>query len=228
MKKLPNKISTEELLKALEGSETEESTAIQESLVYHNDVPLFMSKYNLGRGENPVSKLSLYRLYCRFTKNKVRRQEFGVTLDLFITANGKYWLLDKDQDYVTKLLNQKSKVGWVKYSPAHPSTKKHFEQFMEGVGLKAGNKWVEAFVLVKIYHKWCRENRKSIRFKPRSLVAITSLYLETRRTTNIANWFKVDETILNYLSPDEIRKIRDDRRQENREAYQKKKVKKGQ
>lgn len=213
MKTVPNKISTEELLKALEGKESEQATAIQESLVFTNDVPLFLSKYDISPGEHKISKNMLYRLYCRFSAERVRRYEFSATLDLFLTIEAANIYVNKTPAEISTYIAQKSKAAWQKYSPAHPSTRKHFEEFLEGVELKAGNKWVQTFILKEIYNQWCRKERKTIRFKTKPFASMLKLYdIPNKRTEYVDNWFKIDESVLSYITPEEIRKLKDDRK----------------
>lgn len=216
-KQLTNKVSTEDLLKALDNTETEVITAAEQNLVYKNDVPAFFSKYNIGPGEHKIRSHMLYRLYCRFSADRVSRYEFSATATLFLNNENTCFFIDKPRDEVAKMLTSGDNRHWSKYSPAHPATRKHFEDFHAGVGLERGNKWVETFVLNAIYKKWCKANRKISRFKPQTFTRMMNMYFEQRRTAFIENWFRVNESVLDYLTPAEKQKVKDDRSKAKKE-----------
>lgn len=223
MKKTPNKISTEDLLAALEDA-PESHNPVHEIFDFKNDVPKYLAKYEIEAGENSVSRRDLYRLYIQFSDFPVNSKAFNMSLTNFVQARSqKNVLINKTKVQIQELLHQKYKKNG-RYTPAHVSTRKHFETFLEECKIKPGNKWVEHWVLLYIYHKWCRENRKSIRFKSKSFTSMVKLYLESKRTTNISCWFKIDESALLTLTEDDRRKIQDERTKtiENHRKKQKK------
>lgn len=216
MKKLPNSVSTEDLLKALDET-TEASKPIDEIFDFRNDVPVFLSKYNIQSGENQVAKRSLYSLYVRSSEAPVSRKTFLVAMGNFVTDHTRTtFALNKTKMEINALI-QNTKPVSIKYSPAHVKTRKHFEDFLEQNNIRSGTKWVESEILLYVYQKWCRENRKSIRFKPNTFVKMLKLFLDNKKTTHYANWFRIDEAILTSLTEKDRRNIQDERRKRDQE-----------
>ena len=220
MKKTPNKISTEDLLAALENNDELKSVEVQETFDYKNDIPLFLSKFNIEAGSNTISKSVLYRLYHQYSKFPVSPQEFTATTGLFLNIiSQRCFGINKPKAEIMQLVTVKQQASG-RYKPSSLTTRKHFERFMEENNVKNGNKWIEAGVLLYIYTKWCRETRKSIRFKLPSFTTVAKLFLESKRTTHINSWFKVHESILEKLTDEDRRKI-NDAKLERKEKYKK-------
>ena len=210
MKKLPSKISTEDLLKALDSKE-EVKEEIREVFDFGNDVPLFLSKYKIESGTQTITKKKLYRLYKQFSETPVNLYEFYLTVGGFIESyKDDHYLINLNRAEIHNLI-QKNKPNSKKFALTSVSTRRHFELFLEETDINKGQKWVEAHVLIYLYHKWCRANKKSIRLKPKVFVSFARLYLETKRTTHQFTWFKVNEVLINSLTEDDKRKIRNDR-----------------
>lgn len=223
MKKLPNSVSTEDLLKALETT-TEASKPIDEIFDFHNDVPLFLSKYDIQSGPNQVSKISLYSLYVRYSNAPIPKRDFLLSVGAFVAGYSlTSFALNKTKIEIRSLIQKEGPVN-NKYSMTGVATRKHFELFLSENNIRSGKKWVESFVLVYIYQRWCRNNRKLIRFKPNNFVKVAKLFLEHRKTTYINNWFKVDESLLLTLTEEDKGKIQDEARK-RQEARQKTKTK---
>lgn len=222
MKKLPNSVSTEDLLKALEGN-TDVAKPTDEIFDYKDDVPLFLSKYEIEAGENIVSKSSLYSLYIRYSETPLPRSQFKHSVLNFIPdLSIKTYGLNKTRTEITSLI-QKSKPKVARYTPANANTRKHFELFLSENNITPGSKWIDGFSFLYIYQKWCRANRTSIRFKPRNFIRIANLYFENKRTTYINNWFKVSENLLQTLTDEDRRKIKNDREKRRQKEWEKEK-----
>lgn len=210
MKKTPNKVSTEDLLKALTEA-PESNNPVHEIFEFKNDVPKYLAKYEIEAGENVVSRRDLYRLYLQFSEAPVTPKTFNMSIFGFVNdENSSSVRINKTKAEIQALLHERNKKSG-KYTPAHPNTRKHFEQFLTEANVKPGNKWVEAWIVLYIYQKWCRQNRKSIRFKPKSFTSMTRLYIESKRTTDVNTWFKIDESILSTLTDEDKRKIQNER-----------------
>lgn len=226
MKKLPNKVTTEELLKALE-STPEDSKEVLEVFDYRNDVPLFLSHYGIEAGENRVGKRAIRSLYIQYSEVPVNGNAFGQAIANFISGDQHNYNINKTRQEITALLHKKNKKR-PRYNDTNVASRKHFELFMEETKIRPGNKWVEAYILQAIYKKWCKENRKYVRFKPIMFTVMGKLYLEWKRTTALWSWFKIDESVLDYLTPEDKEKIRHDRRKRlDKEAKEKKSLAKG-
>lgn len=226
MKKLPNSVSTEDLLKALEGN-ADVAKPTDEIFDYRDDIPLFLSKYNIQAGENSVAKTSLYSLYVRYSETPLPRHQFKISLLNFVPEMSDHtYGLNKTRTEITTLI-QKSKPKVARYTPASATTRKHFELFLSENNITPGSKWIDGFSFLYIYQKWCRANRKIIRFKPKSFIKIANLYFENKKTTYINNWFKVNESLVQTLTEEDRRKIKHDREKRNEHKEWREKKEKG-
>ena len=222
MKKLPNKITTEDLLAALENPETTDTKEVLEIFDFINDVPLFLDKYKIEAGENPVSKRSLYRLYLQFSESKVNSLAFGQAITQFVNFNNTNYFINLTRKEVTALLHAKN-IKPSRYNIASIGTREHFQQFLEENEIRAGDKWVEGYILYYIYKKWCRQKRKIIRFKHNPFMTMLKLHLPNKRTMHYGCWIRVDQAIMEKLSYEDIGNIMQERKEANEEYKTRKK-----
>lgn len=221
MKKLPNKVTTEELLAALDSPESIDTSPVIEIFNYRNDVPLFLDKFKIEAGPNKVSKRSLYRLYLQFSESKVSSHMFGVSITEFVSFDKTNYFINLTKKELLALLTKKDQK-LSRYNIASIGTRKHLELFLEENSIRAGNKWIENYVLYYVYRKWVKQNRKTSRFKSNGFTSIMKLMLPHKKTLYHNAWFKIDESILEKLTDEDRMKITMERR-EKYEEYKKRK-----
>lgn len=220
LKKLPNKFTDAELLKALE---TEDERDI--ILDGHNDVLPFLSHYNIEPGENKVSKRIIYQLYKAWSEEPLSRVGFGGEIHKYIpNEHSAYMLLNFkaiEVGYKTFELIQESKYDKRK----NPNHRAHFEKFLNTFNIKKGNMWIEGFVLFYLYDKWTFETKKQHYIGKKNFSAFLELYLPKKRVgSSKMKWFTVDQSILKHLpNIDSIRKGYYEKTKEKRKAKNKKK-----
>lgn len=224
-KKLPNKISTEDLLSALESPESIDTKPVIEIFNYRNDVPLFLDKYKIEAGPHKVSKRSIHRLYLQFSETKLDSRTFGVSITEFVDFDANNYLINKTKPEILALLTKK-KSKPARYNIANVGTRKHIEEFLAENNIAEGNKWVENYILHYIYEKWVKENRKTSRFTESNFTSVMKLMLPSKKTTQHSSWFKIDQSVVDKLTEDDIRTITLKRREKYAEYKKRKKSQK--
>lgn len=188
MKKLPNILSTEELLKALE-----DNTLIVDELVNNyqspddSDVLNFISKFSIYPGTNKIKLSLLYRLYKLSFLNPVSNISFNKVIQDYVQyeMHNEQLHVFINQDPL-KLL-ESIKLEHRKATKRKRTDLKHdvrFEQFIKHYKIKRGLRPVDSSTLYYFYDKWSYENKK--REIPYSRFnALCRLHFETKVTKHI-------------------------------------------
>lgn len=212
-KKLPHQISTEDLLKSLADNPELESQPTDLDFEYRNDVPQFLSHFKIEAGEFPVKKHLIRRLYLQYTKHKVSPHSFGVSVTTFVQFDVQNYFINIPQAEIYKLVTKKQYKP-NRYSPSNPTTVKHYETFLKDVGLIKGNRWIKIHYLFYLYSRYCKQNRKSHRFKLKMFTRITKMYFDSKRTTHYWTHIKVDESIMNLFNEQELEMLKNGKAKE--------------
>lgn len=207
MSRLPHQISTQELLDSLEEKKEQVSEENKLDFEFKNDVPKFLSHFKLEAGNNPVQKNLVRRLYLQYSKEKVDPKEFGSSICIFVQHTKHNYLLNITQVELYKLLVGKPKLN--RFNIGVPSTRKHFETFLEDTKIVSGNRWIMTKFIYAIYVKYCRANRKLVRFTNNNFARICRLYFEYKQSMRNDIYIKVNENILENLTEKEIQKVKD-------------------
>lgn len=197
MTKLPHNISTQDLLNALEGAEDTETTE------WSNDVPHFLSKFQMEEGENKVKVDLLYKLYKLYSKYPVRQQEFTMTVSQFIPCDGKYYKINVKPMRIAKVVNTQSKIGLVRFTTSL-SIKRHYERFLHDNSVKKGITWVEGLILYEVYRRYCIDKKFQLRMTYMNFIKVTKLYFKHKVIRRKSTWLQIDNEIIQRLLTPEI------------------------
>lgn len=188
------KLDDEELLKTLENQDFNPNTK--------SDVELFLEKYNITPGQNYVSKSRLYQFYCKFSKNPLTAALFNRYLLKFDST--------KDFIYVNKNAIA-SEIFLLLKQPSNVNTEyrryKHLQNFLKKHNIKKGTYWIMLDVLFHVYDKWSYKIHKKNPLPFRTFSALLSLHFDKMYTRERTTHFRINDTIFNYITKEEIEEI---------------------
>jgi hypothetical protein len=219
MKKTPLEYSNEELKKALEQTDGEQST--QE---YETDVPSFLSFYKIKSGKDLVLKRVLYKLYTYFSQNPIESRKFTEQMNQYVISRqvGPY------QYYV---INQKA-LDLSKHAYDHiiehthdrvkiPAWKAHFDKYLERYKIKPGHYFIPSMALYNLYDKYVYETGKKLPLSYHQFIKFCKLYFDAERVTqDKVTYYGVDKSIKEFITEDEIRQLRKSRNLNGKKAKQ--------
>jgi hypothetical protein len=190
-KRLPNEQSLEELLKTLEETKDENIVGVTD------DVFIFISTFNILPGNETVLKQSVYTLYKNWSKDPISKYSFSIKMSKHFKVHMKgpryYYEINLNSFQVEKetlVLLEKSKTNITK----RPSGQKHFESFLKHYDIKKGKVWVQSFVLMHFYDKWCYKNKKKNLLSESSFFNFCKIYFEYKRNSESRMmWFGLNE-----------------------------------
>jgi hypothetical protein len=202
-KRLPNEQSLEDLLKTIEESEEKNIVGVSD------DVFSFITHFNILPGEELVLKSVLYDLYCSWSKTPISKFAFGSKAAKYFLNHQKgprnYLKINLNSISIQKetILNlEKNKLNKIKY----PTWQAHYNQFLNFYKIKKGNSWVQSYVLMHFYDKWCYKNKRRRLLSEVSFFNFCKLHFEYKRNTESRMmWFKVNKEFIDeYLSPQKL------------------------
>lgn len=213
-KKLPHKIDTDDLLKALESSDD-----TTEFLNFKNDVPLFLSKFKIEAGKNIVPVIVLYDLYKIYSSSPIEYGEFSQSISQFLPRNKMaYPLLNLSATKIQKILNKPVN----KSHTSSASTQKHFTTFLEKEGITKGTTWVLCEMFYEIYRHYCIDNKLKTRMSKRTFTIVSKLHFETKDVGMLHDtYYKLNENIGNNLSKEVQERIIKERKDANQKYLDK-------
>lgn len=218
-KKLPNTLTTEELLEALNGPQTTAPVPVEaneesgHALPNYEDNSIlgFYSKLGVYPGTNPVRLNLLYRIYKFNTVQPKRRSDFYTFSKDYLTH---YYV--KDDPYVN--INLPSEKLLVKLTDSFKNRRqgvrvnKHYrpalEKFFEEYKVKDGNKKpggvkIEASTLYYFFDKYTYENRKP--HVPYEIYCnLLRLYFQIAKTHNVAVTLKVQPSFIKKVGKKQL------------------------
>lgn len=201
MKKSITELSEKELLDLL-GSNPDQLKIYE----WNTDIMEFISVYNLKSGNEYITTKLLYRLYCLWSKNPVKRKTLTNTLmDLFPsvrTGDSHVVLLNKSamnlKEEAYLYIKSKNKIKNRNY-------KDHFDSYINHYSIKNGGLFIKDTVLYNLYDKWCYKKRHPLSFK--QFNNFCKLYFK-EKLIDKHYWFSVDESIKTYLTEDLINEMK--------------------
>lgn len=160
MKKLPNQLSTEELLKQVDEIKLSET----DNIIIEDNIVEFLSYYNIRAGNNPVNRKPIYKMYKAWNKSNsnVSSKQFGHKLGEYFKADHNYIYINIEAIDLTK----KAKDVFFKSENSNKFKNKNYkeqiERFINNFNIKDGKYIVQTSVLYYIYEEWCLNNRLKI------------------------------------------------------------------
>jgi hypothetical protein len=214
LRQLPNNATLEELLKSIEESEDKNVVGITD------DVLSFLSHFNILPGENLVLTSVVFDLYKNWSKDPISRAVFGLKINKHFFKHQKgnkiYYKINLDSFSVEKqtlIEIEKHKMDRTKY----PSWQKHFQSFLDFHEIKKGKTWVQSFVLMYFYDKWCYKNRKKRLLSEVSFFNFCKLHFEHKRNAESRMmWFGINnEFVEKHLPPRKLLRLQQTREKQH-------------
>lgn len=166
-KKLPNQISTKDLLDSLE-EKSLESSIQEEQEIIHDNILEFLSFYNIKQGEEPVKRRVLYKMFRAWTKSKdYGVSYFSLQLNQYFFSDLRHVYIDINALDLTKkakevFFNLKNSTG-VTSKYKDKLTKIQIEDFLKKFRIVHGEYSAQGTMLYYIYEEWAmKTNRKII------------------------------------------------------------------
>lgn len=177
-KKLPSDTPLDALIEAAIAN-SEEITLDHD--VFESDVIAFLSHYKITGGQHKIPADSLYKLYCIWSKNRIKRNQFSLQLSLYIPKEARYYLINKDS---SEIISDLSSVIKKKKSPLirKRANWDHFKAFLNAHSISNGEDWVEAHVLFHFYDKWIYNTNRKKRISNHNLLQFLKITFEHRAT----------------------------------------------
>lgn len=221
LQKLPNDLSVEELLKALEQTSKEENQkAFSQSLpdVDENEfndaypVASFLNAFDIKDGKNLVSDAVLYSLFKIWNKEtKLDKNWFNKQLLKFLNfkkitrgqTNKKFYYVNDSATKLVKYIDHYRKEK-KRNTRTNKNYKKYYEKFFKDIGIERGPLFVEADVLYHVYDTYMyKRNRRSYPYHNFELVC--TLLFEVKYFTDYSSpWFGVSENIKQHISKEAV------------------------
>ena len=194
-KRLPNEQSLEELLKTIEDTKDESIVGVTD------DVFIFISTFNVLPGTHTVLKKAMYTLYKNWSKDPVSSYTFSLKMSKHFKTHMKgpkhYYELNLDSFNIereTLTLLEKANSKQFK----SPNWQKHFESFLQHYNITKGKTWVQSYVLMHFYDKWCYKNKKKNLLSEISFFNFCKIYFEYKRNSESRMmWFGINEEFVN-------------------------------
>lgn len=202
-KKHQSDLSIDELLKALDGSNTEE--------VFVSTDPIFsfIQTFDIKAGNRKIQCDLIYDLFCLWNKHKrIHKLKFielfGRYFEVYGTAGyrqrNRHYLLNKEMVDIVKHI-EKYKKEKPENKHRYKSYKKHFEKFINTHNITEGNLYIESDVFYHIYDTWTYRNKMNNYLTYKKFVNISSLYFEPKHFEGSELvWFGLDSSIKQYIS----------------------------
>jgi len=216
-KKYSASISTEDLLKAISGQETEDFTSVDPYFA-------FIENFNIRPGPHKIQSRLLHALYGEWRpKNKGTSAEFNFHFGKYMEQHVKggryfYFINAEANDILKHIKNYKE-------PPKHTRVKgrgvqKHFKLFLESNGIKGGRLYIESDVFYHVYDTWCYRNKKRTLLSYRRFISICELFFEVKYFDgSYLPWFGLDASIKQHISPDAVRNWREGRHRRGKKSF---------
>ena len=211
LRKLPSEFTTEELLELAKDTtfNKEERDVITEHI---NDVVPFLSHFDIKPGTDIITKRFFYNLYKEWSTNPILKASFDDIISQYFLIHQKgnkyYYLINKNSLQLSKRLYKLILERTVDKTKSK-NYKNHFDSFLTANKVKAGNYWIESFILYYLYDKWTYKNKNNNPLGRNQFFNFCTLYFKhKRRTSNRLQWFAVNKSILKHFTSEQLERIR--------------------
>lgn len=208
--KLTNELTTEELLKIAESTDDNIPSHHVFSDSIEHEVYNFLMVMNIKPGNEVVKGRLLYELYTKWSAQPVRPGRFYRDITKFLVCyKSNHYLINRNSFKLYEAITEHN----TKHSKDITKVKvykQRFDEFINYYNLKPGNFYVETFIMVHLYNKYCSEVKSHKRIWNRTFKAFCNLYFPKKRiTSSRIGWFGIDkETLLKHISQEEIATLR--------------------
>lgn len=218
MKKNPNRITEEDLLKLLE---TKDELSEEIEFAFDSTVLAFMQCFNLNPGKDPIVKKQLYSLYKMWNKGVSKLSKVGFTIEAskYFNHKGNFYFIDKDlfqiADYIQKE-DAKKKLNKSKSKYWHS----HFNMFLTDLKLEEGYNYIELEIIYFLYCQWRDKKRTKTVLSRLQFIKLLDLFFDVKAISHGSHlWVGVNEQIKNLISKTEVDRWRRTRAKNKKNTY---------
>lgn len=188
-----NKISDDELLKALEtAKETKEPPKSSEIL-------RFIDTFKITQGPYKTGSKFIYDIYRKWSKKPLDQRSFAKEFGNYFSRKSEKYELNLNPKEFASL--RASKNSYKTDKTKSPFYKQHFELFLNKFDIKRGTLYIKTAVLYDLYDKWHYKNfkKKNNTIMPILFNEFMRLYFDNK-IDHMTNYFGIDKMILNHLT----------------------------
>lgn len=205
-RKLPNELSTEDLLLVVDNNPTESNNILPDNILG------FLSFYNITPGTNSVRVSLLYQLHCAWSKNPTSLINFGKQISNYLPADesktrSRSYFINLEALNLSKRAYELLSKREIKKTKS-PNYQKHFDNFLKAHNFAKGENWTESYLLYYLYDKWAYKIKKSRSLSKNQFYKFCKINFECKRT-KLTTWFAINTLITEYLSEEHIMQIRE-------------------
>lgn len=158
VKKSPNALSTEELLKQLEEAEKlpkEAPQVITEN--YPNDTLAFLSVFAIEPGNDLIKRSTLYSIYKVWSKDPISKPDFYIEMEKYLVtiSHIKGYKINQNAVKLTHEAYSKFKQEKIRLKSKHWTV--HFQDFLDYNGITSGKFWIQDIDLYDIYKYYAKK-----------------------------------------------------------------------
>lgn len=207
-KKLPNSISTEELLDLLEKPELQRKTSEVENVIDFgkNDIFRFFSTFDIKPGREKITNTLLYSLYNKWSENPVSISGFVNSAKIYLdyTYNDRKALMFFLDSNYFKIISKTKEIfnnkGEVKRHPFQ----RQFEKFLSAHKISSGSNYIPSYVIYFLYDSWVFDTRKRGQLKYKAFRKFIKLYVTYKITPQEILYIGINDQATKEIFTDEF------------------------
>lgn len=213
IKKLPQQIDLEDLLKIVKEPPTltsvdipDDERVLDEDPV-NKDVLTFLSKFNILPGTNRVKRGLLFNIYKAWSAYPIKRKEFLQICGKYfkVAERGNVYLINAN---VVKLSYDVYTTFKRKYRLVTDRRRAtHFENFINYYSLKKENYWIHINILYFLYDKYLYEKKVDRPLAFKNFEHFCRTYFELKNTTN-GKMVSVSKNIENFFQEGQLERMK--------------------
>lgn len=194
-----------------------------DTIEIHDDVANYLLHFKILPGKYLIKSTLLFKLYRHWSKNTVSRSTFSLRMNMYLLGRGqgnnKHYKINQNAfkltEEIEKIVPRVNKTKSVFY-------RQHFEKFINLHNLKKGSFYLEGYILFNLYDKWTYINEMTNPLNEQQFHLFCKLFFNRKVLNRKGHVFYAinKEAIKQYLSQDDIDKLRQER--QNREKENKK------
>jgi len=208
LKKSAHTLTSEELLQSIE----EDSSTIEGTVAFRNDVLLFISTFGIEPGTDKIKQHTLFTIYKAWSKEAIKKTEFLSEMRNFLEVT-------KINNSAAFLANQSAikltHDAYKHYSNENVRIKSktwasHYENFLRFHSLSPGKYWIHGEILYFIYDKYTHAtglDRNSMTYMGKDTFDVyCKLYLE-RKLTKHGKYYAVSDNIQQFFQIGQLERM---------------------
>jgi hypothetical protein len=217
VKKNPNQITDEELLKLLNELEDSDEEA---EYSFDSTILSFVQSFKLQPGKDRILKKQLFRLYRLWNRGIHKLDQYNFTREIthYIPHKNDVFLVDKSLLQIADFVEKTKKRTRDKYKSK--KWREHFTAFLEDTKLEEGTYYIELEIIYFLYQQWRRKTDRRGNIGRRQFIKILDLYFDVKAIAADSNlWVGVNEQIKNLITKSEVERWRKTRAKDKKRKY---------